>query len=82
VYELENEQKVADDMIIPHKNVVSTTVQMYLDYGQNSFGKTIQCHKCGLFYVLSDKEDDKQHNKFCKEVIPSCVHMKKSVIVA
>jgi len=75
VHELENQQKVGDNTIVPHKNVITTVkpVQMYLDYGQKSFGRTIQCNKCGLFYVISDKEDEKQHNKFCKQEMLSSV---------
>ncbi len=53
---------------VSRKTISSNGVQMYLDFGQKSFGKSIQCAKCGLLYVVSDKEDDKEHSKFCRQV--------------
>lgn len=48
--------------------------QMFLDYGQKSFGLTITCKKCEMLYVVGDNDDENKHKLFCKQVfccIPS-----------
>jgi len=44
----------------------SKSTQMFIDYGQKSFGKSINCPVCGMLFVLSDDLDIKSHGKFCK----------------
>lgn len=39
--------------------------QMYIDVGQKSFGKSIQCDACKFFYVIGELDDEKEHRKFC-----------------
>jgi len=41
------------------------SVQMYLDFGQRSFGKQIECKKCTMRYVEGDIEDETNHKSFC-----------------
>jgi zinc-finger of acetyl-transferase ESCO len=43
-------------------------LQMYIDVGQKSFGKSKQCKHCNFFYLIGDLEDEKEHNKFCASV--------------
>jgi len=41
--------------------------QLFLDFGQNSFGKQTICNICGMLRVHGMEEDDTQHAKICKE---------------
>eukprot|EP00578_Thalassiosira_sp_NH16_P003419 CAMPEP_0181139678 /NCGR_PEP_ID=MMETSP1071-20121207/34908_1 /TAXON_ID=35127 /ORGANISM="Thalassiosira sp., Strain NH16" /LENGTH=291 /DNA_ID=CAMNT_0023226597 /DNA_START=220 /DNA_END=1095 /DNA_ORIENTATION=+ len=41
--------------------------QLFLDFGQNSFGKQTICNICGMLIVHGLDEDDAQHSKICKE---------------
>ena len=41
--------------------------QLFLDFGQNSFGKQTVCNVCGMLRVHGLDEDDSQHDKICKE---------------
>ncbi len=41
--------------------------QLFLDFGQKSFGEQIICNVCGMLRVLGLDEDDSQHDKICKE---------------
>ncbi|KAL7530360.1 hypothetical protein ACHAXR_003448 [Thalassiosira sp. AJA248-18] len=41
--------------------------QLFLDFGQNSFGKQSICNICGMLGVHGLEEDDSQHAKICKE---------------
>lgn len=41
--------------------------QMFLDFGQNSFGKQTICNICGMLRVHGLDEDDAQHAKVCKD---------------
>lgn len=50
------------------KKESSKGMQMFIDFGQKSFGKTKTCLKCNMLLVLSDPEDVKRHDKFCGEV--------------
>jgi N-acetyltransferase len=43
-------------------------LQMFLDLGQKGFGKSNQCRHCSLVYLIGDDEDEKEHNKYCKEM--------------
>jgi hypothetical protein len=47
---------------------IITNTQMYLDFGQTSFGATQTCPKCSLVYVISESEDVKVHGHFCDQV--------------
>jgi N-acetyltransferase len=44
------------------------TVQMYLDYGQKSFGVSKTCSLCGMFYVIGDPTDEKRHTSYCQKI--------------
>jgi len=44
------------------------TVQMYLDYGQRSFGVSKVCASCGMLYVIGDPVDEKRHTSYCNKV--------------
>jgi hypothetical protein len=48
--------------------IARSTTQMYLDFGQKSFGTTKTCDNCGLFYVIDDEDDIARHKRFCKTV--------------
>ena len=50
-----------------YSNTKSRSVQMFIDLGQKSFGKSITCKECGCFYLLGDLEDEKMHKAFCKK---------------
>lgn len=52
----------------PKASSASRSTQLFLDLGQNGFGKASQCKKCGLLFTLADEEDRKQHLSFCAEV--------------
>ena len=39
--------------------------QMYLDFGQRSFNKSVNCKKCSMTYVPSDADDLLRHKKHC-----------------
>ena len=41
--------------------------QLFLDFGQNSFGKQTVCSVCGMLRVHGLDEDDAEHDKICKE---------------
>lgn len=41
--------------------------QVYLDFGQASFGKQIICPICNFMYVHGVKDDEAQHKKICTE---------------
>ena len=40
--------------------------QMYLDFGQKSFGQTV-CDGCGMMYFPGKDEDEKEHKKYHKK---------------
>lgn len=44
------------------------SVQMYLDLGQKSLGKTTVCKICEMVYVTDDIDDTENHRNFCREV--------------
>ena len=37
--------------------------QLYLDFGQRSFGKQLQCKTCGLTYTQGHPEDEEMHRR-------------------
>ena len=39
--------------------------QMYIDLGQESFNKNMHCKNCNFFYLVGDREDEKEHAKYC-----------------
>ena len=41
--------------------------QLFLDFGQNSFGKQTVCNICGMLRVHGLDEDSQQHDKICKD---------------
>ena len=43
-------------------------VQMYLDLGQKSLGKTHRCPSCNMVYVGDDSDDSESHIQFCRKV--------------
>jgi hypothetical protein len=44
-----------------------TTEQLYLDFGQASFGAQTICSVCNMLYVNGLKEDEDNHRKLCSE---------------
>jgi N-acetyltransferase len=49
------------------KKTSSRQQQLFLDFGQTSFGKRTVCNICGMLRVLGVAEDDAQHDKICKD---------------
>eukprot|EP00574_Skeletonema_japonicum_P008491 CAMPEP_0201722986 /NCGR_PEP_ID=MMETSP0593-20130828/7166_1 /ASSEMBLY_ACC=CAM_ASM_000672 /TAXON_ID=267983 /ORGANISM="Skeletonema japonicum, Strain CCMP2506" /LENGTH=540 /DNA_ID=CAMNT_0048214013 /DNA_START=9 /DNA_END=1631 /DNA_ORIENTATION=- len=45
----------------------SNQQQLFLDFGQSSFGKRTVCSICGMMRVHGVAEDDIQHAKICKD---------------
>ena len=43
--------------------------QMFLDYGQKSFGKHVECPLCGMLYVVGDIVDESSHRANCSKVL-------------
>eukprot|EP00970_Alexandrium_tamarense_P019126 scaffold13625_cov159-Alexandrium_tamarense.AAC.2 len=41
--------------------------QLYLDFGQSTFGKQSICSLCGMLRVHGLQEDDDQHDKVCRD---------------
>lgn len=41
--------------------------QLFLDFGQKSFGKQSVCRECGMLFMESSEEDVKQHDVICKD---------------
>ena len=41
--------------------------QLYLDFGQKSFGKRTLCPICNMLYVNGLEEDEVQHSKICQQ---------------
>jgi N-acetyltransferase len=39
------------------------TEQMYLDFGQRSFGRTAECRECGFIYAEGEPSDEAAHRK-------------------
>ena len=38
---------------------------MYIDIGQKTFNKSVQCNHCNFFYLMGDVDDEKEHAKYC-----------------
>eukprot|EP00584_Thalassiosira_punctigera_P009182 CAMPEP_0172531194 /NCGR_PEP_ID=MMETSP1067-20121228/4695_1 /TAXON_ID=265564 ORGANISM="Thalassiosira punctigera, Strain Tpunct2005C2" /NCGR_SAMPLE_ID=MMETSP1067 /ASSEMBLY_ACC=CAM_ASM_000444 /LENGTH=552 /DNA_ID=CAMNT_0013315549 /DNA_START=42 /DNA_END=1697 /DNA_ORIENTATION=+ len=51
----------------PIKKQKRSSNQLFLDFGQNSFGRQTICNICGMLRVHGMEEDDAQHAKICKE---------------
>ena len=51
----------------PIKRQKQQSNQLFLDFGQTSFGKQMICNICGMLRVHGLDEDDAQHDKICKE---------------
>lgn len=45
------------------------TQQLYLDFGQASFGKRTQCPHCGTLYVDGVEEDRVAHDRVCRDFV-------------
>ncbi|CAN0324412.1 unnamed protein product, partial [Phaeothamnion confervicola] len=43
--------------------------QLFLDFGQRSFGKPVHCHRCGLLFVKGIEQEEAEHSKFCRRAI-------------
>jgi N-acetyltransferase len=43
--------------------------QLYLDFGQISFGRSVICSKCGMVYLPSEEMDNQKHEKHCNDSI-------------
>ena len=42
--------------------------QSYIDVGQCDFGTHVTCRACGLWYTAGEVEDEKEHEKLCKQM--------------
>ena len=51
----------------PVKRQKQSSNQLFLDFGQNSFGKQTVCNICGMLRVHGLDEDSQQHDKICKD---------------
>jgi len=51
----------------PIKRQKQSSNQLFLDFGQNSFGKQTVCNICGMLRVHGLDEDSQQHDKICKD---------------
>ena len=51
--------------VAPSKSVKTNHTQMYLDFGQKSFNRQVECSKCFMRYIESDKEDQIKHKQYC-----------------
>ena len=47
--------------------------QLYLDFGQRSFGRQIHCAACGMLYTAGEPRDEQMHKKHHLKV-PKCFH--------
>ena len=43
--------------------------QLYLDFGQSSFGSRTICNVCNMLYVHGVKEDEENHKKICSDYL-------------
>lgn len=43
--------------------------QLYLDFGQSSFGSRTICNVCNMLYVHGVKEDEESHKKICSDYL-------------
>ncbi len=62
----------------------SNKKQMYIDLGQKSFGKQINCKLCGMIYIKGDIEDENNHKKICSKLIKDNLpfsHNKKYITI-
>jgi len=41
--------------------------QLYLDFGQSSFGRRVTCGICNMVYVEGLIDDESNHSKLCKD---------------
>lgn len=46
---------------------IQDSKQLYLDFGQSSFGKRTICPVCNMLYVNGMKEDEENHRKICSD---------------
>lgn len=71
---------ISDAVDVPLADAVKAPrTQMYLDFGQKSFGATTICERCGLLYVINDAEDISRHKIYCRTV-QSCLALPCFVI--
>lgn len=61
--------------VVNKKRKQLTSNQLFLDFGQDSFGKQTLCNICGMLRVHGLDEDDVQHDKICKEYQEGVVHL-------
>jgi zinc-finger of acetyl-transferase ESCO len=59
-----------------------TQHQMFLDLGQKLFGKSKECSNCGMFYVIGDVDDERQHNQICAQVIYDDIHVSTNAFLS
>jgi len=62
-----NKQQQITTNIKPIKRQKQSSNQLFLDFGQNSFGKQTVCNICGMLRVHGLDEDSQQHDKICKD---------------
>lgn len=43
-------------------------LQMFLDYGQKSFGANKICDICEMLYIIGDLDDEKRHKSYCEKI--------------
>jgi hypothetical protein len=52
-------------------------VQMAIDFGQKSLGRTKECLACGMTFVITEQDDVKKHAKFCTTMQLPVLHSLK-----
>jgi len=62
-----NNQQQITTINKPVKRQKQSSNQLFLDFGQNSFGKQTVCNICGMLRVHGLDEDSQQHDKICKD---------------
>ena len=50
------------------KNNFKSSEQLFIDFGQKSFGATLNCSSCGMLFVIGDKVDETKHEAYCKSL--------------
>ena len=52
---------------------VASLEQMYLDFGQRSFGRQVTCSQCGMRYCEGEPTDEEEHRKHHRRALAGVV---------
>jgi N-acetyltransferase len=67
--------KVSRPVVNKKRKQQTSSNQLFLDFGQDSFGKQTLCNICGMLRVHGLDEDDIQHDKICKDYQEGVTHL-------